>query len=49
MNLCENARCMQDKPVLISHLVMPGEQIMMRIDGVAVTRGPDRMAYRPAG
>lgn len=31
MNLCENAAMMQDKPVLIFSLEMPGEQIMMRI------------------
>lgn len=31
MNLCENAAMMQDKPVLIFSLEMPGDQIMMRI------------------
>ncbi|MGS9121396.1 DnaB-like helicase C-terminal domain-containing protein, partial [Salmonella enterica subsp. enterica serovar Infantis] len=29
MNLCENAEMLQDKPVLIFILEMPGEQIMM--------------------
>lgn len=31
MNLCENAAMMQDKPVLIFSLEMPGDQIMMRM------------------
>ncbi|MCQ3298868.1 replicative DNA helicase [Salmonella enterica subsp. enterica serovar Indiana] len=31
MNLCENAAMLQDKPVLIFSLEMPGEQIMMRM------------------
>ncbi|AKH62857.1 MULTISPECIES: replicative DNA helicase [Photorhabdus] len=31
MNLCENAAMMQDKPVLIFSLEMPGNQIMMRM------------------
>ncbi|VFP81808.1 replicative DNA helicase [Candidatus Erwinia haradaeae] len=31
MNLCENVAMLQDKPVLIFSLEMPGEQIMMRI------------------
>ncbi|MGK2889818.1 MAG: replicative DNA helicase [Candidatus Malihini olakiniferum] len=31
MNLCENAAMMQEKPVLIFSLEMPGEQIMMRM------------------
>lgn len=31
MNLCENAMMMQDKPVLVFSLEMPGEQIMMRM------------------
>ncbi|MGL4860150.1 MAG: replicative DNA helicase [Enterobacteriaceae bacterium] len=31
MNLCENAAMLQEKPVLIFSLEMPGEQIMMRI------------------
>lgn len=31
MNLCENAAMMQDKPVLIFSLEMPGEQLMMRM------------------
>ena len=31
MNLCENAAMLQEKPVLIFSLEMPGEQIMMRM------------------
>lgn len=31
MNLCENIAMLQEKPVLIFSLEMPGEQIMMRI------------------
>ncbi len=31
MNLCENAAMMQEKPVLIFSLEMPGDQIMMRM------------------
>lgn len=31
MNICENIAMLQDKPVLIFSLEMPGEQIMMRI------------------
>ncbi|PIJ48557.1 replicative DNA helicase [Erwinia sp. OLTSP20] len=31
MNLCEHAAMLQDKPVLIFSLEMPGEQIMMRM------------------
>ncbi len=31
MNLCENAAMIQDKPVLIFSLEMPGEQLMMRM------------------
>ncbi|VFP79588.1 replicative DNA helicase [Candidatus Erwinia haradaeae] len=31
MNLCENVAMLQDKPVLIFSLEMPGEQIMMRM------------------
>lgn len=31
MNLCETAAMMQDKPVLIFSLEMPGDQLMMRI------------------
>ncbi|ROR13756.1 replicative DNA helicase [Erwinia sp. JUb26] len=31
MNLCENAAMLQDKPVLIFSLEMPGEQLMMRM------------------
>ncbi|OON41631.1 replicative DNA helicase [Izhakiella australiensis] len=31
MNLCENAAMLQEKPVLIFSLEMPGEQLMMRM------------------
>ncbi|WP_411705222.1 replicative DNA helicase [Edaphovirga cremea] len=31
MNLCENAAMMQEKPVLIFSLEMPGDQLMMRM------------------
>ncbi|CAL4324265.1 replicative DNA helicase [Buchnera aphidicola] len=31
MNICENAAMLQDKPVLIFSLEMPGEQIMIRM------------------
>nr|WED69609.1 replicative DNA helicase [Pectobacterium colocasium] len=43
MNLCENAAMMQDKPVLIFSLEMPGEQNHDAYAGFAVPRGSDRI------